>query len=65
MSGKTQQRHNGHFNETGPDHLEDMKLLSNVEEEIRDAERVQRQGQEEDLKYALGMMINRVEQLVR
>ena len=65
MSGKILQTFDGLTNGLDADHLEDVKLLSTIEEEVRDAQRVQRQGQEEDLKYALGMMINRVEQLVR
>ena len=36
-----------------------------VDEELRDCKRVQRQGQEEDLREALGRMMARVEEMVR
>jgi hypothetical protein len=35
-----------------------------VEEELHDAKRVEKHGQEDDLRYALGMVIRRVEELV-
>lgn len=44
---------------------QDIQLLKNIQDEVRDAQRVQRQGQEEDLRYALGLMVSRVEELVR
>ncbi|KAH8993397.1 hypothetical protein EDB92DRAFT_2064919 [Lactarius akahatsu] len=37
--------------------------FSSVDEELRDCKRVQRQGQEEDLREALGRMIARVEEM--
>ena len=40
-------------------------VLAALPDEIRDARRVQEYGQEEDLKIALGRMIDRVEELVR
>ena len=36
-----------------------------IDEEMRDFKRVQRQGQEEDLREALGRMMTRVEEMVR
>jgi hypothetical protein len=36
-----------------------------IDEEMRDFKRVQRQGQEEDLREALGRMMSRVEEMVR
>lgn len=36
-----------------------------IDEEVRDCKRVQRQGQEEDLRLALGRMMARVEEMVR
>jgi hypothetical protein len=36
-----------------------------VEEELHDARRVYSDGQEDDLRYALSMVINRVSELVR
>jgi hypothetical protein len=35
-----------------------------VEEELHDARRVHSDGQEDDLRYALSMVINRVSELV-
>jgi hypothetical protein len=42
----------------------DMSILSTVQDELRDMRRVQQYGQEEDLKDALGRMIQRVEEFV-
>jgi hypothetical protein len=39
--------------------------FSSVDEELRDCKRVQRQGQEEDLREALSRMMTRVEEMVR
>ena len=39
--------------------------FSSVNEELRDCKRVQRQGQEEDLREALSRMMARVEEMVR
>jgi len=39
--------------------------FSSVDEEMRDCKRVQRQGQEEDLREALSRMMTRVEEMVR
>lgn len=39
-------------------------LRLNIEDELRDARRVQSHGQEEDLRAALNMVINRVQELV-
>ena len=39
--------------------------FSAVDEELRDCKRVQRQGQEEDLREALGRIVTRVEEMVR
>jgi hypothetical protein len=39
--------------------------FSSIDEELRDCQRVQRQGQEEDLREALSRMMNRVEEMVR
>lgn len=43
----------------------DNALLNSLPEELHDVRRVQAYGQEEDLKEALGKMIERVEELVR
>lgn len=43
----------------------DNALLNSLPEELHDVRRVQDYGQEEDLKEALGKMIERVEELVR
>jgi len=40
-------------------------IFLKVEEELHDARRVQSDGQEDDLRYALNMVINRVSELVR
>lgn len=40
-------------------------LFLKVEEELHDARRVHSDGQEDDLRYALNMVINRVSNLVR
>lgn len=40
-------------------------LFAEVDEELHDIKRVHMQGQEEDLRYALGRLISRVEELVR
>lgn len=40
-------------------------LFLKIEEELHDARRVQSDGQEDDLRYALNMVINRVAELVR
>lgn len=40
-------------------------LFAQVDEELHDIKRVHLQGQEEDLRYALGRLISRVEELVR
>lgn len=40
-------------------------LFAAVDEELHDIRRVHMQGQEEDLRYALGRLITRVEELVR
>ena len=39
--------------------------FGSIDEELRDCKRVQRQGQEEDLREALGRMMARVEEMVR
>src|SRR6266702_116010 len=39
--------------------------FGSVDEELRDCKRVQRQGEEEDLREALGRMMARVEEMVR
>ena len=39
--------------------------FSSIDEELRDSRRVQRQGQEEDLREALSRMMARVEEMVR
>lgn len=39
--------------------------FGSVDEEMRDCKRVQRQGQEEDLREALSRMMTRVEEMVR
>jgi hypothetical protein len=39
--------------------------FSSIDEELRDSKRVQRQGQEEDLREALSRMMTRVEEMVR
>jgi hypothetical protein len=39
--------------------------FSAIDEELRDCKRVQRQGQEEDLREALGRIVTRVEEMVR
>ena len=39
--------------------------FSELDDELRDIRRVHSQGQEEDLRYALGRTINRIEELVR
>jgi len=39
--------------------------FNSVDEEMRDCKRVQRQGQEEDLREALSRMMTRVEEMVR
>ena len=44
---------------------EHAALLATITDEVRDIGRVQRQGQEEDLRDALGRMMLRVEELVR
>jgi hypothetical protein len=36
-------------------------MLDAVEEELHDAKRVEKHGQEDDSRYALGMVIRRVE----
>lgn len=43
---------------------EHAALLATISDEVRDIGRVQRQGQEEDLRDALGRMMMRVEELV-
>jgi len=40
-------------------------IFLQVEEELHDARRVQADGQEDDLRSALSMVINRVSELVR
>lgn len=40
-------------------------FFTDVEDELRDIKRVHSQGQEEDLRMALGRMISRVQELVR
>ena len=40
------------------------QIFSTVEEELHDARRVHAHGQEEDLRLALNMVINRVSELV-
>lgn len=40
-------------------------ILLKIEEELHDARRVKAHGQEEDLRLALDMVINRVTELVR
>lgn len=42
----------------------DWTLLNTVQEEVKDAWRVQKQGQEEDLKDALSRVLQRVEEMV-
>ena len=44
--------------------FEHAALLATITDEVRDIGRVQRQGQEEDLRDALGRMMLRVEELV-
>jgi hypothetical protein len=44
--------------------ITDSQLLVTIGEELRDSRRVQRQGQEEDLREALSRMMARVEELV-
>jgi hypothetical protein len=39
-------------------------MLGAVEVELHDAKRVEKHGQEDDSRYALGMVIRRVEELV-
>jgi hypothetical protein len=39
--------------------------FGSIDEELRDCKRVQRQGQEEDLREALSRMMARVEEMVR
>lgn len=39
--------------------------FSSIDEELRDCRRVQRQGQEEDLREALSRMMAKVEEMVR
>ena len=39
-------------------------VFAKVEEELHDARRVHADGQEDDLRYALNMVINRVTELV-
>ena len=39
--------------------------FGSIDEELRDCKRVQRQGQEEDLREALNRMMARVEEMVR
>lgn len=39
--------------------------FGSIDEELRDCERVRRQGQEEDLREALSRMMARVEEMVR
>ncbi|KAI0312242.1 hypothetical protein OF83DRAFT_676001 [Amylostereum chailletii] len=43
--------------------MQDAQLLNTIDEELRDSRRVHRQGQEEDLREALGRMMSRVEEL--
>jgi hypothetical protein len=45
--------------------VEHANYFSSIDEELRDCKRVQRQGQEEDLREALNRMMSRVEQMVR
>src|SRR5712672_519025 len=45
--------------------VEHASYFSSVDEELRDCKRVQRQGQEEDLREALSRMMIRVEDMVR
>jgi hypothetical protein len=40
------------------------QIFSTIEEELHDARRVHAHGQEEDLRLALNMVINRVSELV-
>jgi hypothetical protein len=40
------------------------QIFSTIEEELHDARRVHAHGQEEDLRQALNMVINRVSELV-
>ena len=42
----------------------DWALLNTVQDEVKDAWRVQKQGQEEDLRDALGRVLKRVEEMV-
>jgi hypothetical protein len=39
-------------------------MFGAVEEELHDSKRVEKHGQEDGLRYALGMVIRRVEELV-
>lgn len=39
-------------------------VLAGLDDELRDARRVLSQGQEEDLRYALNRVLNKVEELV-
>lgn len=45
--------------------IERASYFSSVDEELRDCKRVQRHGQEEDLREALSRMMTRVEEMVR
>lgn len=47
------------------DAVKHASYFSSVDEELRDSKRVQRQGQEEDLREALSRMMTRVEEMVR
>jgi len=42
-----------------------LDYFGSIDEELRDCERVRRQGQEEDLREALSRMMARVEEMVR
>ncbi len=45
--------------------IKHASYFSSIDEELRDCKRVQRQGQEEDLREALSRMMTRVEEMVR
>jgi hypothetical protein len=45
--------------------LKNGNYFGPIDEELRDCKRVQRQGQEEDLREALNRMMVRVEEMVR
>jgi len=45
--------------------VKNANYFGSIDEELRDCKRVQRQGQEEDLREALSHMMARVEEMVR